>query len=214
MNEDAVLFGKSGGLVGIVSSTDNTELQNRNIGIVFLNAGVVHRIGQNRLYVKIARSATANGYTCMRFDLSGIGDSLADPSELDFHKRTIAETKDAIDFLQTNYNINRFILAGACSGAVNSIKTAINDPRVESVVLINPSSPPMLRSFIRQYLLSIPSLSKFFKGKANYTTIISNIFKSIKNYATRLCNRLTCNSQNDEESYFITHDEVRLLLDK
>jgi hypothetical protein len=43
---------------------------------VLLNAGAVHRQGPFRLYVHLARRLAALGFSCVRFDQPGIGDSL------------------------------------------------------------------------------------------------------------------------------------------
>ena len=43
--------------------------------VVLLNAGIIHRIGPNRLYVQLARRLASRGHAVLRFDLAGIGDS-------------------------------------------------------------------------------------------------------------------------------------------
>src|SRR5262249_32019788 len=43
--------------------------------ILFLNAGAVHRVGPNRMYVTLARAFAERGLTSARIDLGGLGDS-------------------------------------------------------------------------------------------------------------------------------------------
>jgi hypothetical protein len=72
MNEEAVLIG--GSLVGILSRPP-AGVDPAMPGVLLLNAGRIHRVGPNRLYVAIARRLAAMGFAVCRFDLSGIGDS-------------------------------------------------------------------------------------------------------------------------------------------
>jgi len=77
MREEAVLFGKTRSLVGIITDPHTVVNAHNHPAIVLLNAGVLHRVGPNRLYVKIARKLASAGFVVLRFDLSGIGDSKA-----------------------------------------------------------------------------------------------------------------------------------------
>ena len=43
--------------------------------MVILSSGILHRPGASRLYVQIARALAEDGFTSLRFDFSGIGDS-------------------------------------------------------------------------------------------------------------------------------------------
>jgi alpha/beta superfamily hydrolase len=74
MNEEAVHFGSLGSLIGIVTSAARRNNEDKP-GVVLLNPGIVHRVGPGRIYVKIARALAEQGFTVLRFDFSGIGDS-------------------------------------------------------------------------------------------------------------------------------------------
>ena len=72
MIEEVTRFGSNGSLVGILSRPMRS---NRNLpAILLLNAGLVHRVGPNRIYVRLARHFAALGFSVLRFDFSGIGD--------------------------------------------------------------------------------------------------------------------------------------------
>jgi pimeloyl-ACP methyl ester carboxylesterase len=138
MREHAVLFGKTASLVGVMTDPPDTIRGESLPGIVLLNAGLVHRVGPQRLYVKIARSLAAMGFVVLRFDFSGIGDSDVRTDTLPFDESAISETREAMHYLHTASRCERFILMGICSGAKVSLQTACDDPRVVGVVLINP----------------------------------------------------------------------------
>ena len=94
MKEYTQLLGKRRSLVGIV--TDNETFsphQKRKTGAVLLNAGLIHHIGPNRIYVKLARQIAALGIVALRFDLSGIGDSLPRSDSLPREAAAVAPAK-------------------------------------------------------------------------------------------------------------------------
>jgi len=136
MREQAILFGKSGSLVGIV--TDPPEGGGEGLpGVLFLNSGLVHRVGMNRLHVDMARRLAAQGFVALRFDLSGLGDSAVRDDHLPFAQSAVSETQEAMDYLAAARGCERFVLVGICSGARVSLRTACADPRVVGAVLIN-----------------------------------------------------------------------------
>jgi len=139
MIEDAVRFGATQSLVGILTTPSDRDADGGLPAVILLNSGLVHRPGPNRIYVKIARSLAAMGYAALRFDFSGIGDSGVREDNLPFARSCVIETQEAMDFLNTHQGSNTFILMGICSGALASLRTARQDPRVVGAVLINPA---------------------------------------------------------------------------
>ncbi|MCH8830022.1 MAG: DUF1549 domain-containing protein, partial [Planctomycetes bacterium] len=100
MKEEAVLFGKTGSLVGIVSDPSDSDSGKNLPAVILLNSGLIHRVGPNRVYVKIARRLAAEGFVAFRFDFSSIGDSLVRYDNLSFEKSAVDEVQDAMDFLE------------------------------------------------------------------------------------------------------------------
>lgn len=101
--------------------------------IVIFNAGVIHKIGPNRLHVKMARRLAEEGYNVFRFDYGGQGDSTAradGPSGS-------AYITNALDLVEKKTGSNGFILTGICSGAEDAYNTALQDSRIKGVILIN-----------------------------------------------------------------------------
>jgi len=139
VTEEVATFGCSQSLVGILTNPPLTTLRKLSPGIIILNAGLVHRVGPNRLSVKIASVLGSLGFTTLRFDNSGIGDSSVRKDNLPYHKSVILETQEAMDFVHSAKGIEHFILLGICTGATNSYEVARRDPRIQGIILINPA---------------------------------------------------------------------------
>lgn len=135
MKERAVQFGKYKTLVGIITEPEGAETPP---AVLLLNAGMIHRIGPNRVYVKLARQLAAAGHRVLRMDISGIGDSQPRPDHMPVEQFTIDDVVQAMDYLGETHGAQSFVLMGHCAGAFHSFRTACQDPRVRGVVLINP----------------------------------------------------------------------------
>jgi pimeloyl-ACP methyl ester carboxylesterase len=137
MNEEVLLFGPSRALVGIMTDPPHAARRQPLLAVILINAGLVHRVGPNRLYVKLARGLAALGCVVLRFDLSGLGDSTVRDDHLPFNKSAISETRAAMDALRAARGVEHFLLSGLCSGATIALTTAYGDPRVVGVMPIN-----------------------------------------------------------------------------
>src|SRR5690606_32769192 len=107
--------------------------------VIFLNVGANHRVGSNRMYVRMARSLAMRGTTSLRFDVSGIGDSV--PTARIEHplyaNEAARHVQAAMDALEGRREVKRFFLVGLCSGAYLAFQTAHVEPRVAGQILIN-----------------------------------------------------------------------------
>jgi pimeloyl-ACP methyl ester carboxylesterase len=193
MKEEAVILGNHGSLIGVVTRPPKEMRSTRNLGIVLLNAGIVHRVGPGRIYVKIARELAALGFFVLRFDFSGIGDSGIRYDDLSFDKSAVEETQAAMNFLQSEYGIRRFLLLGGCSGARVSLETASIDARACGAILINFQVPDLERgaeadSGLRKnshYVLNFAvrngqSWRRFFAGQADYKKLALTVWFEIR----------------------------------
>jgi alpha-beta hydrolase superfamily lysophospholipase len=110
---------------------------------IFLNPGAIHRIGMNRMYVRLARRFAAQGVPSLRLDISSIGDSAAGKSQPEnriYSKHAVADVRAAIEELARQGVAERFVLIGLCSGAYAAYHSALADPRVAGALLINPQT--------------------------------------------------------------------------
>ncbi|MDO6461123.1 alpha/beta hydrolase [Granulosicoccaceae sp. 1_MG-2023] len=136
MIEHAHLLDDRGYLSGVVTQPDTPSPAQP--ALIMLNAGFLHHIGPYRLHTQLARELAAQGFTSLRFDLGGVGDSPDSPHKLaDSNAQAIADVGTAMDFLQSQYQIGQFILMGLCSGADDAFDVAVADPRVCGTILID-----------------------------------------------------------------------------
>jgi len=180
MREKAVLFGEERSLVGIVTDPDPVEEAHTPPAVIFLNAGILHHVGPNRLYVKLARQLARDGFVTLRFDFSGIGDSRVRSDNLPFGQSAIRETQEAMDFLQAEWGVQQFILTGICWGADHAFRVASADPRVSGVAPIDGYSfrtPGYHMRSYRRRLLRPRSWWNVFSGK---TSLWANLRRSLR----------------------------------
>lgn len=150
MIERAVTIGDQPGLIAIISEPSDIMSRHRP-AFIMLNAGLIHRVGPNRLHVRLGRALAAAGFTAMRIDLSGRGDSDPRRDELSFRASGVVEAQAAMSYLETSRGINRFILFGICSGAATAADTAYLDPRVVGAVIVEGPSFATRRFYMRYY---------------------------------------------------------------
>ncbi len=149
--EQAVLLGPRKSLVGVVTPASAAALRADAPFVVILNAGIIHRVGPNRMHVLMARALSAAGFGVLRVDLSGLGDSEARDDGLAPLDATLADIRDILDTLESTRQVRRVVLAGLCSGADHSVIYAGSDPRVVGVALMDPSIPRTLRYYVHHY---------------------------------------------------------------
>ena len=152
IREQALLLGKRKSLVAIIAQEPAAAraAADRPI-IVILNSGIIHRVGPNRMFVRLARQLARAGHVVVRFDLSGIGDSEPRTDELEPLNAALADIREVLDSLEAARQVRRFVLVGLCSGADHSIIYGGQDPRVVGMVLIDPSIPRTRGYYVRHY---------------------------------------------------------------
>ena len=137
MQESVVQFGSNNGLIGFLTTPDKSVRVADAPTAVILNAGIVHRIGPFRLHVDIARQLAEAGYSTLRIDLSGLGDSQPRTEKLRGENRAVLDVADAFSYLEANHDSDSFVLLGLCSGAFNSHQVCVQDSRVVGSVFID-----------------------------------------------------------------------------
>lgn len=167
-----MLFGPTRSLVGILTNPAEPATGRDLPGVILLNAGIVHRVGPQRIYVKIARRLAAMGFVVLRFDFSGVGDSTVRQDNLPFEKSVVSEAQDAMNYLGAERGVARFILAGLCSGADFALHTACCDSRVVGAVLLNAQGDQLdTGDELRNYFLIRRKARNLWRGALfNYRT--------------------------------------------
>jgi pimeloyl-ACP methyl ester carboxylesterase len=121
-----------------------------DVAILLLNAGLKMRVGPHRIYSRMADCFAELGYTVLRFDFAGLGDSEGEVTEkqtADFYGsmqagRYVADTIAAMDWLQRTRGVSRFVAAGLCGGAITALLAAETDPRI--IALLGLGMPVIL----------------------------------------------------------------------
>jgi len=109
--------------------------------VVLLSPGVKMRVGPGRLYVPLTEMLLERGFSVLRFDFYGLGDSegeLAETLLADVYNhievgRYVDDTQSALAWLRTRGH-RRFILGGLCGGAITALLTALREPAVEGLL--------------------------------------------------------------------------------
>jgi pimeloyl-ACP methyl ester carboxylesterase len=118
------------------------ERASGDTAIVILSPGIKSRVAPHRLYVKMAREFVAAGFPVFRFDFYGLGDS---EGEVDVEQtadlygsiqvgRYVEDTIAALDWLEAEHGLRKFILSGLCGGAITGLLAGAQDRRVDSII--------------------------------------------------------------------------------
>ena len=153
-------FGQGHALVGIETPTASNLAGREQPTFVFLNAGIVYRVGPHRLTVTLARRIADTGFPALRFDLSGAGDS-PPRSGVSYQEAALADIRDAMDYLEHATHAKKFVLCGLCSGADNSVRAALLDKRVVGLALLAPYSYRTPGFYLRRSLRQTASVSSW-----------------------------------------------------
>jgi hypothetical protein len=181
--ERPLRFGGGGELIGVL--TEPARRDESLPGVVFINAGMIHRVGPNRLYVNLARHMADGGFVSTRFDLSGIGDSQHRQDGLPADESAVQETSAVMTALEHHVGLKTFVLVGLCSGAVTAFRTAVRDKRVVGMMLVNPQgfdhdpnwnghvlSEGQARRYLRRALFSPDSWWRALSGRIDYRRLV------------------------------------------
>lgn len=113
-----------------------------DIGVLLLSPGVKMRLGPQCLYRRMTDAFVRSGFTVFRFDFYGIGDSEGEINETvlaDFYNhievgRYVADTLDALDWMQRHTGVSKVIASGLCGGAVTGLLAGEHDPRIAGLL--------------------------------------------------------------------------------
>ena len=137
----AYQFGRDNHLVGVLESGEGGP-QSESV-VVIPNAGFVSQAGPFRLHVHLSRQLASQGLPCLRFDLSGLGDSALPTTREATGARKLADIDDAIDFALAQTGASRIIIVGLCSGATDAHESALKSRhQIAAIGLLDPVAYP------------------------------------------------------------------------
>lgn len=136
--ERVVTFGPERALIGILTAPAAGAPAVEGTVVLLLNAGVIHRVGPNRINVGFARELAAIGLTSLRFDQSGLGDSAPREGVTDLFESVARDMRDAMAYLAEHHGAQKFVLVGICSGARAALRACYEEPNIAGAIVIDP----------------------------------------------------------------------------
>jgi len=138
--ERPVLFGTDAALFGMhcVSTNGNNAAALDNV-ILFVNHGANHHIGWARMHVLLAREFASNGIASFRMDISGVGDSPPQAGKQEnqlYARHNQSDVYAAVDWLKRK-GYRSVTVIGHCAGAHLGFFSAVRDPRISALVMLN-----------------------------------------------------------------------------
>ena len=138
LTEEPLQFGEGGRLFGILTLPSMPPRNAQELPVfVFLSAGLLHRVGPYRLHVRLGRELAQMGFSSLRVDLAGTGDSPPRPG-LTNQQSVAADFAEILGVLESRLGRLPLVLAGLCSGADNAMRLTLKEPRVVGMVLLDP----------------------------------------------------------------------------
>ena len=178
---------------GILTEPPAAEARRR--GVIFVNDGATYHVGANRLNVALARRWAREGYTVLRMDLAGLGDSNTRAGRANddvFPPEALDDIGAAVQFLQSRYGIQDITLAGLCSGAYHALRAAVAGLSISRILMVNPQNffwkegatledlqlAEVVRnpSLYRERLLSADAWRRLLTGRVNVWRIVQIYF--------------------------------------
>jgi hypothetical protein len=135
------------GLFGVLTRPQESP---RDTGFIFINAGLLHRVGPFRLYVDIARRLAQSGFASIRLDLSGKGDSDA-LSGVSLAESNIANISAAYGKLKQETGVTKFSLGGLCSGADDALQAGPEFDNLAGIFMFDGYAPKTTRYYINRF---------------------------------------------------------------
>jgi len=149
MNEKIVRFGDKKSMIGIL--TEPSKESTKDVAFIFLNSGLIHRIGPFQFYVWAARELADDGFACFRIDLSGKGDSAARKSSDSYSDIIKKDVDEAMDRIEKLTGIKKFVICGICTGADNTYEVGFHNDRVVGIVPIDGYAYKTTGFYMRHY---------------------------------------------------------------
>lgn len=178
--ERAVRFGPGGSLAGVLT----VPLHAGAVAVpavVILTAGVIHRVGPNRMHVRLARELARRGHLVLRFDLSGVGESDARADEPELERAIDRDIGDALSFLELECAVTSVVFFGMCSGANNALRYAATDTRVLGLAITDPAAFRTPWFYVVHYAQSLTRLESWLNIITGRHPLIRRVLRRWRN---------------------------------
>jgi exosortase A-associated hydrolase 1 len=205
MLEQAVNFSvKDKQLIGVLhhAGADASEA----IGVLIAVGGPQTRVGSHRQFVLLSRYLAANGFSNMRFDYAGMGDS--EGTDADF-MNVSDDIQGAIDTLKQQTGVAKVVIWGLCDAASSALiyakKQSCED--LAGMILLNPwvrSEQGEAKAMVKHYYLNRLKDKSFWLKILSFKFNTADSFASLKNNLLKMSVKKPKSSQQEQ---VITTDE-------
>jgi len=153
-------------------------------GLLLVTGGSQTRIGSHRMYERLTKALADKGYSCLRFDRRGVGDSAGDDPGFKGSAPDLAAAAAA--FRRECPALGRVIGFGLCDGA-SAIALFGKAAGLDALVLVNPwlveaeagePPPAAIRAHYRQRLLSRDGWRKILSGAVDWKKLLKGLRKA------------------------------------
>lgn len=134
MSERALTFGPRGELVGVLGMPDAPHPSTTRPAVLTWNVGVNHRVGPYRFFVDLARRLAEAGFSSLRFDASGLGDSDVRREAVADSERARLDLEDAIQLAMRRTGATSVVVIGYCSSVDAAHALSVRDARVAGAI--------------------------------------------------------------------------------
>jgi uncharacterized protein len=132
--------------------------------IIVVAGGPQYRAGAHRQFVSLARRLSDEGYTVMRFDLRGMGDSSGAHRGYEQSRPDIAAAIDTL--IRIEPSVKEVVLFGECESASGILFYGYRDVRVRGAILVNPwvrTEEGIAQAYVKHYYLNRVTSPIFWK---------------------------------------------------
>ncbi len=193
--EHPIRFGAGQRLFGMLCRPRSETLP--GFVLVIGTAGGTCHHGNARFTVLLARRLAEAGYASLRMDYAGIGESVSDQPTHVYATDRRTDVAEAIEALQLE-GFSRFGAGGLCSGAFHSLQASLADRRIETLVMLNPSTFSWSKDqdfakFIQSSTRSTGFYMETMMGRKGWKRLLRgelDVFKAIRTVWSHMARRL------------------------
>ena len=152
-------------------------------GLLMVTGGSQTRIGSHRMYERLGKSLSKNGFPCFRYDRRGVGDSAGeDPG----FRGSGADLAAAAATFRATAKVDRVVGFGLCDGA-SALALFGRAAGLDGLILVNPwlveaeaDAPPpaAIRAYYRKRLTRVAGWKKILSGAVDYRKLLNGIGKA------------------------------------
>ncbi len=199
--DESIVTIETGGqrLIGVLCRPSDGAAR-QPVAVVIVVGGPQTRVGSHRQFVLLARALAAEGYPCLRFDYTGMGDSPGPKPDFEAAGPDIRSACDSI--LAAEPACRSVALWGLCDGATAAVLHAADDERISAVIAANPwarsdvtRSAALVQAHYGSRLRSRQFWTKFLRGRVDIVSAVREAISHV--WRARSAGRPLGNAQPD-----------------